>query len=81
MESYLRSLEMTGTFRDFNPVDAARLAQLTQRTNQFNLTTKRRTEAEILDLAARPDPGTVRPRAAISPHWPEHCTSNIRAAN
>jgi len=55
MESYWRSLEMTGTFRDFNSVDAARLAQLTQRTNQFNLTTKRRTEAEILDLAARPD--------------------------
>jgi FkbH-like protein len=33
----------------------ARTAQLTQKTNQFNLTTKRRTEQEIADLMSRPD--------------------------
>src|SRR5678815_1453474 len=32
----------------------ARLAQLTQRTNQFNLTTRRRTEAEIAKLVLDP---------------------------
>jgi len=55
LESYLQSLEMVGTFRDIQAVDASRLAQLTQRTNQFNLTTRRRTEAEILGLEGRAD--------------------------
>jgi FkbH-like protein len=55
LESYLQSLEMVGTFRDIQAVDASRLAQLTQRTNQFNLTTRRRTEAEILGLERRAD--------------------------
>lgn len=42
---------------DVQPLDAERLpraAQLTQRTNQFNTTTIRRTEAEIAALAATP---------------------------
>ncbi len=34
------------------PEHQARAAQLTQRTNQFNLTTRRRTEGEIAQLAA-----------------------------
>lgn len=55
LDAYLRSLEMTGIFRPLEAVDAGRLSQLTQRTNQFNLTTRRRTEAEILELAGRPD--------------------------
>ena len=32
-----------------------RIAQLTQKTNQFNLTTRRYSEAEITSLAAAPD--------------------------
>jgi FkbH-like protein len=55
LDAYLRSLEMVGIIRPFEALDAGRLSQLTQRTNQFNLTTRRRTEAEILELAARPD--------------------------
>ena len=33
----------------------ARVAQLTQKTNQFNLTTRRYTEPQIADMAKRPE--------------------------
>ena len=47
MDSYLLSLEMRGTFRPFEGTDLKRIAQLINKTNQFNLTTRRRTEAEV----------------------------------
>jgi FkbH-like protein len=52
MESYLRSLEMVGTIKSFDTLDAPRIAQLIGKSNQFNLTTRRRTEAEVLDIIA-----------------------------
>lgn len=54
MDSYLKSLEMVGTFRGFNPIDLPRIAQLINKSNQFNLTTRRRREAELAVLAADP---------------------------
>lgn len=54
MESYLRSLEMVGTFREFNPIDLPRVAQLINKSNQFNLTTKRRSETELSGLISDP---------------------------
>lgn len=54
MDVYLGSLEMSGTFREFSTVDVPRIAQLTNKSNQFNLTTKRRTEAELLALMLHP---------------------------
>lgn len=50
MDSYLDSLEMTGTFRSFNPIDLPRIAQLVNKSNQFNLTTRRRSEAELATI-------------------------------
>jgi FkbH-like protein len=47
LESYLRSLDMTIEFRPFAPVDRPRITQLVNKTNQFNLTTHRYTEAQI----------------------------------
>lgn len=47
MDSYLASLEMTGTFRTFNAIDLPRIAQLVNKSNQFNLTTRRRSEADL----------------------------------
>lgn len=47
MDSYLESLQMEGIFAEFNPVDLPRIAQLINKSNQFNLTTKRRSEAEL----------------------------------
>jgi FkbH-like protein len=55
MGSYLESLEMEGTISEFTPVDVPRLAQLINKSNQFNLTTRRRTEAEIQALMLDPD--------------------------
>ncbi|HEX6127003.1 MAG TPA: HAD-IIIC family phosphatase [Pyrinomonadaceae bacterium] len=55
MDSYLESLDMVATIRDFDRLDLPRIAQLINKSNQFNLTTKRRTEAEIESLMADPD--------------------------
>lgn len=55
MGSYLESLAMEAVFSEFAPVDVPRLAQLSNKSNQFNLTTRRRTEAEIQALMADPD--------------------------
>ncbi len=52
---YLRSLQMKGTIRPFEPVYMARIAQLTNKSNQFNLTTKRCTQSEIEQFAAAKD--------------------------
>lgn len=49
---YLDSLAMKGTIRAFEPIYMARIAQLTNKSNQFNLTTKRYTQSEIEQLAA-----------------------------
>lgn len=46
-EEYLQSLDLCLTINDENTLSVARSSQLTQKTNQFNLTTKRYTEAEI----------------------------------
>lgn len=44
---YLKSLEMEGIIDDFLPVYIARITQLTNKSNQFNLTTKRYTPDEM----------------------------------
>lgn len=54
-EDYLKSLEMKAEIREFLPMYMSRIAQLTNKSNQFNLTTKRYTQAEIEAAAADPD--------------------------
>lgn len=51
IDDYLQSLMMEGTARPFEPVRYPRIAQLTQRSNQFNLRTVRYTESEIRRIA------------------------------
>ena len=48
---YLNSLEMKGTIKSFEPVYLDRIAQLSNKSNQFNLTTKRYTRNEIEEVA------------------------------
>lgn len=48
---FLKSLEMRGTILNFDPVHFSRIAQLTNKSNQFNLTTKRFTQAQIEQIA------------------------------
>ncbi len=49
---YLLSLQMKAQIRPFEPVYMARIAQLTNKSNQFNLTTRRFTQAQIEEMAA-----------------------------
>ena len=51
---YLDSLEMTAEIRTFTPTYVERISQLTNKTNQFNLTTKRYTVAQIEAFAQDP---------------------------
>lgn len=49
---YLLSLRMQAEIRSFEPMVMSRIAQLTNKSNQFNLTTKRYTQEEIERTAA-----------------------------
>ena len=49
---YLHSLEMVAVIDDFLPVYLPRITQLTNKSNQFNLTTKRFTTAEMEQVFA-----------------------------
>ena len=57
MDSYLDSLAMEGVIKEFAAVDVPRLSQLINKSNQFNLTTHRRSEVEV--IAVMKDPGCV----------------------
>jgi FkbH-like protein len=54
-EDFYRSLQQEVVITRASPVTVPRVAQLTQKTNQFNLTTRRYTEQQVADLAGRPD--------------------------
>ena len=47
---YLKSLEMVAVIDDFDPIYLQRIVQLTNKSNQFNLTTKRYTQAEMEEV-------------------------------
>ena len=51
---YLRSLEMKAQIGTFDPAYFSRIAQLTNKSNQFNLTTHRYSQSEIEQIAADP---------------------------
>jgi FkbH-like protein len=59
MDDYLESLEMTAKIGPFQELDVERIAQLTQRSNQFNLRTIRYTNVEIESIMAKPNFLTV----------------------
>ena len=48
--AYLASLEMRIVFRPFDATGRSRIAQLINKSNQFNLTTRRYTELEVAEL-------------------------------
>jgi FkbH-like protein len=55
LEEYLQSLEMVMTVGTDDPAPLKRLAQLTQKTNQFNLTTRRYDEPQMRRLIEAPN--------------------------
>lgn len=54
-DEYLESLGMTLTVRSFDGIGRSRIAQLINKSNQFNLTTRRRQEAEIEAIEQSPN--------------------------
>ena len=59
---YLASLQMVISFAPFDPQGRARVTQLINKTNQFNLTTRRYTEAEVAALEADGEAFTLQVR-------------------
>ena len=55
ISTYLASLDMRMPWHRFRPVDHERTVQLINKTNQFNLTTRRKTSADVLAVANDPD--------------------------
>ena len=52
VEDFYRSLKQEAEIAPARPETVARIAQLTRKTNQFNLTTRRYTDQQIAELAA-----------------------------
>ena len=50
MDAYLGSLDMVASVLPFRPEDVPRIAQLINKSNQFNLTTRRRSDAEVTEV-------------------------------
>ncbi len=70
MDSYLTSLQMEAIISEFVPVDVPRLSQLINKSNQFNLTTRRRSEAEV--LAVMNDPNYVGYSVRLKDRFGDH---------
>lgn len=62
LEGYLTSLNMELNARPFDRPGRARIVQLVNKTNQFNLTTRRVLDSEVDRLAADPDAITLQLR-------------------
>jgi FkbH-like protein len=60
--AYLSALEMKISFAPFDRLNRARITQLVNKTNQFNLTTRRYTEAEIEAMETNPSLWTAQVR-------------------
>lgn len=67
---YLDSLEMSAEIASFRPVYLDRITQLTNKTNQFNLTTRRYTRAEI-DAVLR-DPAALSLYGRLRDRFGDH---------
>ena len=66
IDDYLRSIRMTIGFRNFDRAGRSRIAQLISKSNQFNLTTRRYTEAQVARLEDDPAFFTLQIRLADS---------------
>ena len=62
LEGYLKSLDMTLHVAPFDKVGRPRIAQLINKSNQFNLTTRRYTEAEVAAISEDPNTITLQAR-------------------
>ena len=66
LDAYLASLEMDISFAPFDRTGRARIAQLINKSNQFNLTTRRYSEAEVAQAEDDPAVFTLQVRLVDS---------------
>jgi FkbH-like protein len=64
LEEYLASLEMKISFAPFDAQGRKRIAQLINKTNQFNVTTRRYAERELMEMEANSSIFTLQVRLA-----------------
>ncbi len=64
VDAYLASLDMTITFQPFDANGRARIVQLINKSNQYNLTTLRYTLPDIIDAENDPEVFTLQVRLA-----------------
>lgn len=64
VDAYLASLDMTITFQPFDATGRARIVQLINKSNQYNLTTRRYTEPEVTEAENDPEVFTLQVRLA-----------------
>jgi len=64
VDAYLASLDMTITFQPFDATGRARIVQLINKSNQYNLTTRRYTDPEVAHAESDPEVFTLQVRLA-----------------
>lgn len=64
MGGFLQALQMELTWSNFDSIGLKRIVQLMNKTNQFNLTTRRYAEAEVFPMLDDPDTLTLQLRLA-----------------
>jgi FkbH-like protein len=64
VEAYLASLDMTITFTPFDGTGRTRIVQLINKSNQYNLTTRRYTDPEVAEAESDPNVFTLQVRLA-----------------
>jgi FkbH-like protein len=62
LDDYLESLEMVCTITPFDGLGRGRIAQLINKSNQFNLTTRRYTEAQVAEVEAAAEKFAIQVR-------------------
>ncbi|HEY1208863.1 MAG TPA: HAD-IIIC family phosphatase [Terracidiphilus sp.] len=62
VDAYLSSLDMTITFQPFDAMGRARIVQLINKSNQYNLTTRRYTDPEVTEAENDPEVFTLQVR-------------------
>jgi FkbH-like protein len=62
VDAYLASLDMTITFQPFDATGRARIVQLINKSNQYNLTTRRYTDPEVAEAQSDPEVFTLQVR-------------------
>src|ERR1019366_335755 len=64
LDAYLASLDMTITFQPFDATGRTRIVQLINKSNQYNLTTRRYTDPEVAEAESDPHVFTLQIRLA-----------------